>query len=338
MSSSQMRLNRATGEWVIYAPNRKKRPHDFQTKKPVENISPKHLETCPFCTGNENVLQSRILEFPSSSEGQWQTRVVSNKYPALTTQVSTQRVAHGIYVKTGGYGRQEVIIESPNHAQTLATLSVEQVEILIETYHQRYLAFMEDPEVMMVTIFRNHGSAAGASLRHPHSQIIATSIVPRNRRWQDEEAQRYFDHWNRCLYCDMLEFEIQEKERIIGENESFVAFIPFAAEVSCEVWLMPKRHQADFGCISNTEKKDFAKILQGVLANLYQKLDNPDYNYVINSAVRYKTEEPQVHWYCQILPRLSTQAGFEIGSGISINPSLPEDDAQFLRGFSTESK
>ncbi len=136
----------------------------------------------------------------------------------------------------------------------------------------------------------------------------------------------------------MLEFEIQEKERIIGENESFVAFIPFAAEVSCEIWLMPKRHQADFGCISNTEKKDFAKILQEVLANLYQKLDNPDYNYVINSAVRYKTEEPQVHWYCQILPRLSTQAGFEIGSGISINPSLPEDDAQFLRGFSTESK
>ncbi len=332
MTSSQIRLNRATGEWVIYAPNRKKRPHDFQTKKPVENISPKHLETCPFCTGNENVLQSRILEFPSSSEGQWQTRVVSNKYPALTTQVSTQRVAHGIYVKTGGYGRQEVIIESPNHAQTLATLSVEQVEILIETYHQRYLAFMEDPEVMMVTIFRNHGSAAGASLRHPHSQMIATSIVPRNRRWQDEEAQRYFDHWNRCLYCDMLEFEIQEKERIISENESFVAFIPFAAEVSCEVWLMPKRHQADFGCISNIEKKDLAEILQFVLANLYHKLDNPDYNYVIHSAVRYKTEEPQVHWYCQILPRLSTQAGFEIGSGISINPSLPEDDAKFLRG------
>ena len=332
MSSSQMRLNRATGEWVIYAPSRRKRPHDFPTKKPVENIPPQHLETCPFCIGNENVLQSKILEFPSSSDGKWQTRVISNKYPALTTQVPTQRLAHGIYVKTGGYGRQEVIIESPNHAQTLATLSVKQVEILIDTYHQRYLAFMEDPEIMMVTIFRNHGSSAGASLRHPHSQIIATSIVPRNRRWQDEEAQRYFDHWNRCLYCDMLEFEIQEKERIISENESFVAFIPFAAEVSCEVWLMPKRHQADFGCISNIEKKDLAEILQFVLANLYHKLDNPDYNYVIHSAVRYKTEEPQVHWYCQILPRLSTQAGFEIGSGISINPSLPEDDAKFLRG------
>ena len=332
MSSSQMRLNRATGEWVIYAPSRKKRPHDFQTKKLVENISLEHSETCPFCIGNENVLQSRILEFPSSNEGQWQTRVVSNKYPALTTQVSTQRVAHGIYLKTGGYGRQEVIIESPNHAKTLATLSVEQVEILIETYHQRYLAFMEDPEVMMVTIFRNHGSAAGASLRHPHSQMIATSIVPRNRRWQDEEAQRYFDHWNHCLYCDMLHFEIQENERVIRENDSFVAFIPFAAGVAYEVWLMPKRHQADFGCISNSEKKDFAEILQGVLANLYYKLDNPDYNYVINSAVRYKTEEPQVHWYCQILPRLSTQAGFEIGSGISINPSLPEEDAKFLKG------
>lgn len=331
MSSSQMRLNRATGEWVIYAPSRKKRPHDFQTKKSVKNIPLEHSETCPFCIGNENILQSKILEFPASNEGQWQTRVISNKYPALTTEVSTQRVAHGIYLTTGGYGKQEVIIESPNHSQTLATLSVEQVEILIETYHQRYLAFMEDPEVMMVTIFRNHGSAAGASLRHPHSQMIATSIVPRNRRWQDEEAQRYFDHWNSCLYCDMLKFEIQEKQRVIGENDSFVAFIPFAAGVAYEVWLMPKRHQADFGCISDSEKKDFAEILQGVLASLYQKLDNPDYNYVINSAVRYKTEEPQVHWYCQILPRLSTQAGFEIGSGISINPSLPEEDAKFLK-------
>ncbi len=331
MSSSQMRLNRATGEWVIYAPSRRQRPHDLQRKPSADTSSPETDQSCPFCSGNEATLQSAILEFPLSERELWQTRVISNKYPALTPEELPQRLSHGIYLTTAGYGRQEVIIESPLHCQTVATMSVEEVEILIDTYHHRYLALMEDPEIMMVIIFRNHGPTAGASLRHPHSQIIGTSIVPRNRRWQDEEAQRYFDHWNRCLYCALLQFEVSEGQRIIQENQSFVAFVPFAAQVSCEVWIMPKQHQADFGSINPAQKKDLAAILQDVLARLYHKLNNPDYNYVINSAVRYKSEEPQVHWYCQILPRLSTPAGFEIGSGISINPSLPEIDAQFLR-------
>ncbi len=330
MSSSQMRLNRATGEWVIYAPSRRQRPHDLQ-KKPSPGSSSESHQFCPFCSGNEETLQSEILEFPLSHQGQWQTRVISNKYPALTPSELSPRVAHGIYLTTAGYGRQEVIIESPFHTKTPATMSVEEMEILIDTYHHRYLALMEDPSIMMVIIFRNHGPTAGASLGHPHSQIIGTSIVPRNRRWQDEEAQRYFDHWNRCLYCELLQFELEEGQRIIQENADFVAFVPYAAQVSCEVWIMPKLHQGDFGSIRPSQKKNLAAILQDVLSRLYHSLNNPDYNYVINSAVRYKSEEPQVHWYCQIVPQLSTPAGFEIGSGIRINPSLPEIDAQFLR-------
>jgi UDPglucose--hexose-1-phosphate uridylyltransferase len=204
------------------------------------------------------------------------------------------------------------------------------VALIVETYHQRYLALMADPEIMMVIIFRNHGPGAGASLRHPHSQIIGTSVVPRNRRWQEYEAQHYYDHWKRCVYCDMLAFELREQQRIILENDSFVAFIPFAAQVPCEIWIMPRRHQADFGSIAGAEKLDFAKILHYCLARLYYKLNNPDYNFVINSAVRYRSDEPQVHWYCQIMPRLTTPAGFEIGSGMSINPSIPEVDAAFL--------
>ncbi|MDJ0731111.1 MAG: galactose-1-phosphate uridylyltransferase [Crocosphaera sp.] len=331
MSSNQMRLNQATGEWVIYAPSRQKRPHDLQKTSLIENNSHDSPPSCPFCHGTEETLESKILEFFGANQSQWQNRVISNKYPALTPYENPQRVSHGIYLSTAAYGKQEVIIESPKHWETVATMSVEEVEILIETYHHRYLAMMEDPQILMVILFRNHGSSAGASLRHPHSQIIGTSVVPRNRRWQDQEAQRYFDHWDRCLYCDMLQFEIEQQERIILENSSFVAFVPYAAEVSCEVWIMPKQHQGDFGCINPSQKKDFARILRGILSRLYHKLNNPDYNYVIHSAVRYKSEEPQVHWYCQILPRLSTPAGFEIGSGIPINPSLPEIDAQFLR-------
>ncbi len=187
---------------------------------------------------------------------------------------------------------------------------------------------------MMAIIFRNHGDRAGASLKHPHSQIIVTGMVPRHIRWREQEAQDYFDDWARCLYCDILGFEIQNRRRVVQENESFLAFVPFAAEVPFEVWIMPKNHQADFGSISDQEKSDFAAILKNVLGNLHEKLNDPDYNYVINTAARYKAEEPQVHWYCQIHPRLTTQAGYELGAGIRINPSLPELDADFLNGLS----
>jgi UDPglucose--hexose-1-phosphate uridylyltransferase len=233
-----------------------------------------------------------------------------------------------------GYGQHEVIIESPEHDQQIATMSKEEVEVVIETYHKRYIELMLEHENMMAIIFRNHGDRAGASLKHPHSQIIVTGMVPRHIRWREQEAQDYFDDWARCLYCDILGFEIQNRRRVVQENESFLAFVPFAAEVPFEVWIMPKNHQADFGSISDQEKSDFAAILKKVLGNLYEKLNDPDYNYVINTAARYKAEEPQVHWYCQIHPRLTTQAGYELGAGIRINPSLPELDADFLNGLS----
>jgi UDPglucose--hexose-1-phosphate uridylyltransferase len=229
-----------------------------------------------------------------------------------------------------GYGQHEVIIESPDHDQDLATMSIEEVETVIETYHKRYVSLMQVHKNMMAIIFRNHGMKAGASLSHPHSQMIVTGMVPQNIRVREQEAQRYYDQWQRCVYCDILEFEQHHRRRVIAENESFLAFIPFAADVPFETWIMPKEHEADFGSISAIEKSHFALILKNVLTRLYDKLSDPDYNYVINTAARYKAEEPQIHWYCQISPRLTTPAGFELGSGISINPSLPEIDADFL--------
>jgi UDPglucose--hexose-1-phosphate uridylyltransferase len=210
-------------------------------------------------------------------------------------------------------------------------MSIEEVEIIIETYHKRYMDLMLVHENLMAIIFRNHGMQAGASLSHPHSQIIVTGMVPRHIRWREQEAQQYYDEWARCVYCDILEFETSNRRRVIEENQSFLAFVPFAAEVPFEVWIMPKNHQADFGSISDQEKGDFALMLKNILTKLYEKLNDPDYNYVINTAARYKAEEPQIHWYCQIQPRLTTQAGFELGAGISINPSLPETDADFLK-------
>lgn len=326
----QIRLNQATREWTIYAPSRRQRPQNLQQSSQQEQPSVSRAQDCPFCPGHEEGLPAIIWEMLNPQRKTWQTRVIPNKFPALTPDQGTERTPEGVYIAMPSYGRHEVIIESPDHNQDLATLSKPEVEIVIETYHKRYLELMQMHGNMMALLFRNHGKRSGASLSHPHSQIIVTGMVPSYIRQREQEAQRYFDEWGRCVYCDLLAFEMQEKLRVLLENPSFVAFVPFAAEVPFEIWIVSKRHQSDFGSISETEKSDFAAILCDVLARLADKLSDPDYNYVINTAARYKAGEPQLHWYCQIQPRLTTRAGFEVGSGIRINPSLPEADARFL--------
>jgi UDPglucose--hexose-1-phosphate uridylyltransferase len=329
MNESEIRQNKATKQWVIYAPYREKRPRDFSTRKRRKRL-PVIDKDCPFCPGNENKLPPIIMETHGKNRYKWQTRVVPNKYPSLMPHGDTSRFTQGIYVTMKGYGRHEVIIESPFHNQHINEMSNEDIHMIIETYHKRYVDLMKEHDNMMTIIFRNHGILAGTSLLHPHSQIIVTEIVPIHIRWREEVAQRFYDEWGRCVYCDILEFEIKNRQRIIMENESFLAFIPFAAEVPFELWILPKKHNADFGSISDKEKEDFSIILRETLERLYGKLNDPDYNYIINTSSKYRSDEPQLHWYLQIRPRLITQAGFEIGSGISINPSMPEEDAIFL--------
>ncbi len=161
-------------------------------------------------------------------------------------------------------------------------------------------------------------------------------MVPHHYRWREEESQRYFDQWGRCVYCDILAFEREDRRRVVFENDSFLAFIPYAAGVPFEMWIMPKRHHADFGAITDQEQGDLADALRNLLHRLDMRLHEPDYNFIINSAPRYRAGDPQLHWYLEIRPRLVTQAGFEIGSGMRINPSLPEADAAFLNGINDE--
>lgn len=291
---------------------------------------PSHDKSCPFCRGNDHMLPSIIMEM-KSEKGDWETRVVPNKFPALTPGGSLERTTRGIYLAMEGYGHHEVVIETPFHNRQLGTMSDDEMGFVIETYHKRYIDLMKRDENMMIIIFRNHGLRAGTSLIHPHSQIIATGMVPHHIRWREEEAQHYYDEWGSCIFCDVLAFEMNHSQRIISDNDSFTAFVPYAAEVPFEVWIMPKTHKADFGDISDGEKADLTGIMRNILDKYNKKLGDPDYNYVINTSVRYRAKEPQLHWYLQILPRLMTRAGFEIGSGININPSIPEDDAEFLR-------
>jgi UDPglucose--hexose-1-phosphate uridylyltransferase len=329
--TNEIRQNKATKRWVIFAPSRGKRPLAFKRQESKNQRLPAVDKDCPFCPGNEKSLPSIIMELPGPEGSQWQTRVVPNKFPALTSDENNVRYRRGLYLAMPGYGHHEVIIESPVHNRRIAQMTPKEVGIIIETYHRRYVNVMKQNWNLMTLIFRNHGRRAGTSLDHPHSQIIVTGMVPTYIRWREERAQYYFDESGRCVYCDILKQEAQERQRVISENETFLAFVPYAAEVPFEIWIMPTKHQASFSDLSDQEKPGLAAILQDCLARLQRKLNDPDYNYIINTAARYRAGEPQLHWYLQIRPRLTTQAGFEIGSGISINPSLPEEDAAFLR-------
>ena len=333
--SSELRQNRLTGQWVIIAPERGDRPRQFDSQHgEAHTKTPAHREDCPFCTGNEAMLPDIILQLPGATDSVWQTRVVPNKYPMLTPNQGRQRQAHGLSVGMPGYGHHEVIIEHPQHNRDLAHMTTPEVTAVIETYHRRYVDLIHNDHNFMVIIFRNHGPRAGTSIQHPHSQLVVTGVVPQHIRWREDVAQRYFDTWGCALLGDMLADELESGTGIIDANESFVAFVPYAAEVPFEVWIVPRQQQADFGAITDRQKADFAAALRDVLRRLSALANDPDYNYVLHSAVRYKADEPHLRWYLQVRPRLVTPAGFEIGSGILVNPSLPEDDASALRSVS----
>lgn len=332
--TSEMRQNKLTGQWVIYAPDRGNRPSDFATEhQRAQDDIPAYDESCPFCPGHEERLPGIITQVKDQLNAHWLTRVIPNKFPVLSNSNIPRRREEGIYIAMPGHGLHEVIIESPIHNKDIAYMTDEEVTAVIETYHERYQVLMTDHDNMTVIIFRNHGERAGTSLIHPHSQVVVTSIVPREIRWREEIAQRHYDTWGVNLMNEILDYEMTHRQRIIQENESFVAFVPFAAEVPFEIWIVPKRRQADFGAITELEKWHLARILRDSLNRLCLKLSDPDYNYIIRTAPQHKADEPHLHWYVQIRPRLITRAGFEIGTGIRVNPSIPEKDAAFLNEY-----
>lgn len=329
--TGEIRQNLVTDRWVIYAPERAGGPRHARAKRPSAHLLERDPQ-CPFCLGNEWMLPSILFEIPSKENGLWQTRVVPDKYPVLTAETEIAGMNRGIYLVTSNYGRQEVIIESRFHNRDLPMMTHEEAEAVVETYAMRHSElYNTDESIESVIIFRNHGEQAGATVLHPHSQVVATSIVPEFVSRREHIAENYFQQNRRCVLCDIVDFEESDKARLVYENSSFLSFVPFAAEAPFEVWITPKRHSPDFGLIARQEKEHFAIALQEVLQRLYDQLSDPDYNYVIHSYSRQNSIVPYLHWYLQIRPRLMMPSGFEIGSGMQINASWPEQDAKVLR-------
>ena len=268
--------------------------------------------------------------------------MVANRYPAVAPDVETCSAKHGtneeqnpsgpgLFGTLSAYGHHEVVIESACHHTDLARMPVTGIGSMIETYHARHLALMGDPRVQTITVFCNHWVAAGATLTHPHSQIIASSLVAPEIERKRIIAARYGEAHGTCLHCDIIERERREGARVIGENGGFIAFVPFAAVTPFEIRIVPKRHQAGFDLIEREERADLAELLKDVLVRLEVTLEDPDYNLMLTSEANRTDSAAGEHWYLSIHPRLITLGGFEIGVGININPSLPKQDAELLR-------
>jgi UDPglucose--hexose-1-phosphate uridylyltransferase len=316
---------------VIISTERGKRPSDFSgaPKRRTES------KLCPFCPGNESATPPEIMAFrPNSSEPNqpgWTLRVISNKYPALRIEGDLNREGVGIFDKMNGVGAHEVIIETPDHDKDLVDLSVKQVEDLIWAYRERAIDLKKDPRFQYILIFKNQGEAAGASLEHSHSQLIATPIVPKRVMEEVEGASKYYGYKERCIFCDAIKQEIADEERVVIQNDLFISLEPFAPRFPFETWILPKKHRPAFEEIKKEEIPFLASILLETLQRLAKALNNPPYNYVLHTSPVDDGLSEEYHWHIEVMPKLTRVAGFEWGTGFYINPTTPEDAATYLR-------
>ena len=327
----ELRKDPITGRWVIIATERAKRPSDFVRDKVQIHGS----GFCPFCTGNETKTPPEIIAYRSDGSMRnapgWTLRVVANKFPALGIEGSLNRQGEGLFDKMSGIGAHEVIIETPDHQKTLAMLSPRQIEDVLWAYRDRILDLKKDRRFKYIMIFKNHGEAAGASLEHTHSQLIALPVVPKRVREETDGARDYFNFKERCIFCDIIRQETESGIRVIADTRAFIAVAPFAPRFPFEIWIMPRVHQSAFEDSQKQEFEQLAVILKDMLMRLDKVLEFPAYNYIIHTSPIPESPNEHYHWHLEIMPKLTKVAGFEWGTGFHINPTPPEESAKFLR-------
>jgi UDPglucose--hexose-1-phosphate uridylyltransferase len=331
----ELRQNFATKEWVIIATERAKRPKELARERPAKPLA-SFVATCPFCPGNEDKTPPEVLRVPDG-EGKWQVRVVPNKFAALARESQLTRTIHRSRRSITGFGVHDVIVETPDHSQVTALMDDAHVANVLRAYKSRYDGLSLDPRIAHITIFKNHGPDAGTSLEHPHSQLIATPVISSQVRGRFQVALQHYDEYGECMFCQMIDEELSEQDRIVLTTEHFVAVEPFASPTPFATYILPRRHMANFGDISSAEINDLARTLRKMLGKLYHGLGNPDFNYTLRSAPAELHGVKYFHWYVSIIPRLTRVAGFELGSGMFINTVPPESAAEFLRNVKTES-
>jgi UDPglucose--hexose-1-phosphate uridylyltransferase len=327
---SEIRQNPATKEWVIVATERAKRPEDFVKLAKPRRV-PRFSKKCPFCPGHEDQTPPEISSY-RTERGAWTVRVVPNRFAALSPGGDSIREENiDFFRRMPGLGQHEVIIETPLHNLSLGRTGDEKALEIVSMYHERFRCLSRDKRFKLITIFRNYGREAGTSLEHPHSQIVATPVVPFHIRHRLEEATRFFDDTGECVFCRIIESEQKEKIRVVMQADGFIVIEPFASRSPFETWILPLRHRSTFGEAAADEIGGFARILNRVLEKFVRVLQDPAFNMVIQTAPTNEEEEDYYHWHVKLFPRVTTPAGFELGTGVYINTVLPEAAAEYLR-------
>jgi UDPglucose--hexose-1-phosphate uridylyltransferase len=327
----ELRKDPVVGRWVIIATERARRPSDFATAAALPRSGP-----CPFCPGNEEdtpreILAGRAPGHAADGPG-WTYRVVPNKFPALRIEGELDPEGEGLFDRMNGVGAHEVIIETPDHHASLARMSEDEVTDVLWAYRERLADLKKDPRFEYALIFKNHGEAAGASLEHPHSQLIATPIIPIMVREELVGAADYYRRKERCVWCDIVRQERRAQRRVIAERDGFVALAPFAPRFPCETWIVPTRHAAAYEESGLDELRGLAGSLGDFLRRMNRVLGDPAYNFMLHTAPLDEPDLAHFHWHLEIIPKLTRVAGFEWGSGFFINPVAPEAAAAALRG------
>jgi UDPglucose--hexose-1-phosphate uridylyltransferase len=324
----ELRKDPIIGRWVIIATERGKRSSDF-----VNEVEKREGGFCPLCPGNEDKTPPETYVIrPENSKPNtpgWNLRVVKNKFPALVSDQKLERVKKGLYDWMSGVGDHEVVIETPRHNAKLSDLQVEEVENILWAYRERILDMKSDSRFRYVMVFKNYGTAAGASLEHSHSQLIALPIVPKRVFEEMEGARNYYNYRDRCIFCDIIRQEIREEIRIIEEKGDAIALAPFASRFPFETWILPKDHSPSFEEMG--DYKGLAQVLLSILNRMDRILDNPPYNFVIHTSHFRESQNEYYHWHLEIMPKLTKVAGFEWGTGFYINPTPPEEAAKSFR-------
>lgn len=326
----QLRKDPVVGRWVIISTERAKRPNAYYRRQ-----GPQKNDPCPFCPGNEGVTPPEITALrtdgsPPDAPG-WTLRIVPNKFPALTIEGDRDLRREGVYDLMDGLGAHEVIIETPNHETNMGRLSEKQFEAVLRTYRERILDLRRDKRFRYIQIFKNQGVEAGETIEHTHSQVIALPIVPSHVTEELLGAENYYGDKARCVYCDIVEWEIGGKSRVVSESKDFVVICPFASRLPFETWILPKKHSPYFEYASEPECVELSRTLKKTLMRLNRSLNNPPFNYIIHSQPFEQAGQTPYHWHIEIIPKLTQVAGFEWGTGFYINPVAPEVSAVALR-------
>lgn len=328
-----IRQEKLTGRWVIFP----KKPSERESFEKGTGYREKAEDKdtggkCPFCSGNESMLGPVIEEGQIEQRDCWSLRVASLKESSLQEREPSITQKFGPYFVSGGFGKHEIIIETPLHDCDIPSMSQRHLEKMVDMYANRVWAMYDEySHIQSVTLFRNYSEGEMSSEHHPHCEVVGSSVVPRSVFERERNAHEYYRNNHRCLVCDMIRFEHAFVRGKIYENGSFLVMVPFASEVPYEFWLIPRFHSSDFSLIDGLQAKDFAKALSVSIGALKTVLKGKDYNFIIHTASRGMRRSGFVHWYVTVQPTVVKSSDYQGSQGFSVNRSMPEEDAEILR-------